>query len=289
MRHFIRSRLFIPVAGAAIAILVTGSGYAYWTERSARIASETAFAGVQEKLATVEEENQGLRALIQQKATENEEFGKQVEELASNVSYLNKLSKTDRELLQKYSSVYFLSENFIPDPLVPINDEFLARRENGEMVHGEVFPFLEKMIAAAKSDGAPLLVLSAYRSFGTQSALKTNYNVTYGSGANAFSADQGYSEHQLGSTVDLTTPENPESLTTAFRKTPQYTWLILHAHEYGFVLSYPEGNQFFQFEPWHWRFVGVALATRLYHENKSFYDLDQREINPYLSRIFDNT
>jgi len=60
-----------------------------------------------------------------------------------------------------------------------------------------------------------------------------------------------------------------------------------YAHEYGFVLSYAEGNSYFMFEPWHWRFVGVELATRLKNEGKKFYDLDQREINQYLVKIFD--
>jgi len=31
--------------------------------------------------------------------------------------------------------------------------------------------------------------------------------MTFGSGANKFTADQGYSEHQLGTTVDFTTSE----------------------------------------------------------------------------------
>lgn len=155
------------------------------------------------------------------------------------------------------------------------------------MIHGDILPYLRSMMRAATADGSPLLILSAYRSFGEQSAVKSSYKVTYGAGANKFSADQGYSEHQLGSTVDFVTPENPSSLTTSFSTTPQYRWLLEHAHEYGFVISYPEGNAHFQFEPWHWRFVGVDLARYLHNDGKYFYDLDQREINAYLARIFD--
>jgi LAS superfamily LD-carboxypeptidase LdcB len=275
--------------GAFIVLLLSGTvAYAYYSKYETRAAT-TAFerALLNERLAAAEEENDKLRSLLQSEAEENEAFGKRVEDLASSVNFLDKLSKTDRELLQKYSSVYFLSENFVPDPLAPINDELLLRPGSNLMLHGQVFPFLEKMMQAAENDNVPLKVLSAYRSFGTQSALKASYKVTYGAGtANQFSAEQGYSEHQLGSTVDFTTPENGDNL-GAFKATPQYNWLVRHAHEYGFVLSYPEGNEYFQFEPWHWRFVGVDLATRLYHENKNFYDLDQREINPYLARIFD--
>ncbi len=242
---------------------------------------------LQEKLASVEGERDRLEDLLNQASEENATFGRRVEELAASVNLLDKLSKTDRELLQKYSSVYFLSENFIPKPLVPLNDEMLARSGTNAMIHGNVFPFLEEMMQAAESDGAPLRILSAYRSFGEQIAVKSGYKVSYGAGANKFSADQGYSEHQLGSTIDFVTPENPTSLTTRFSTTPQYRWLTKNAHKYGFVLSYPENNSFFQFEPWHWRFVGVDLATRLNVESEFFYDLDQRDINTYLSRIFD--
>ncbi len=131
-------------------------------------------------------------------------------------------------------------------------------------------------------------IASAYRSFDTQESLKTSYKVIYGAGsANQFSADQGYSEHQLGTAVDLITPSMKGSLTTAFDKTPASLWLNDNAYKYGFILSYPKGNTYYQYEPWHWRFVGVQLATRLHNENKHFYDLDQRDINTYLVNIFD--
>jgi LAS superfamily LD-carboxypeptidase LdcB len=281
------------VAGVLLSAMLGGATYAWGrasavTAREELAASQQSVTELQQRLTDAEKERDRLQELLRLASDENAAFGKRVEELASSVSFLDKVSKTDRELLQKYSSVYFLSENFVPDPLVPVNDELLARASSNVMIHGNVFPFLEKMMGAAEREGLPLRVLSAYRSFGTQSSVKSGYKVTYGAGtANKFSADQGYSEHQLGTTVDFTTPEKPESLTVAFRDTPQYSWLIRHAHEYGFALSYPEGNSFFQFEPWHWRFVGVDLATYLYYENKYFYDLDQREINPYLLRIFD--
>jgi LAS superfamily LD-carboxypeptidase LdcB len=280
------------VAAALLAALLGGAAYA-WNGRTSLdsvrkelSAAEESVSQLQEKLKSTEEERDRLQELLRQAADENAAFGKRVEELATSVNFLDKLSKTDRELLQKYSSVYFLSENFIPDPLVPIDDELLARSGNA-MIHGDILPYLRSMMRAATADGSPLLILSAYRSFGEQSAVKSNYKVTYGAGANKFSADQGYSEHQLGSTVDFVTPENPSSLTTSFSTTPQYRWLLEHAHEYGFVISYPEGNAHFQFEPWHWRFVGVDLARYLHNDGKYFYDLDQREINAYLARIFD--
>jgi D-alanyl-D-alanine carboxypeptidase len=111
--------------------------------------------------------------------------------------------------------------------------------------------------------------------------------VTYGAGtANQFSADQGYSEHQLGTTVDFTTSSVGATF-SGFEDTESYRWLRDEAHRYGFVLSYPPNNSYYQFEPWHWRFVGVDLAQDLHQDDTYFYDLDQREINEYLITLFD--
>jgi len=74
---------------------------------------------------------------------------------------------------------------------------------------------------------------------------------------------------------------------TGFENTEAYTWLQENAYKYGFVLSYPKGNGYYVFEPWHWRFVGKDLAIKLHREDKNFYDLDQRQIDEYLVSIFD--
>ncbi|HEY4526280.1 MAG TPA: M15 family metallopeptidase, partial [Candidatus Paceibacterota bacterium] len=132
-----------------------------------------------------------------------------------------------------------------------------------------------------------IYVNSAYRSFDEQLALKGQYSVSYGAGtANQFSADQGYSEHQLGTTLDFTTTGLSGGL-AGFDQTPAYDWLEKNAYKYGFVLSYPEGNQYYMYEPWHWRFVGEDLADDLHDSGRNFYDMDQRDIDPYLANIFD--
>lgn len=244
-------------------------------------------AELSQKLSAAETENTSLHDRLREEQDRNNEYGKRVESLASSVGILEKLSKTDRELLQKYSNVYFLSENFVPAPLVAIDPQYLLPNSKPVQVHSAIKPQLDRLLNNAASYNAPLRILSGYRSFGEQAGLKSTYKVTYGSGtANQFSADQGYSEHQLGSTVDFTTPTGKENLDD-FKRTPSFTWLKEHAHEYGFILSYPEGNAFFVYEPWHWRYVGVDLATKLHVEQKSFYDLDQRTINEYLVKIFD--
>jgi D-alanyl-D-alanine carboxypeptidase len=202
------------------------------------------------------------------------------------VNTLEKLRKLDPELLEKYSKVYFLSENYIPAQLSIIDTQYLYNQAKPEQFYSQALPFLQRMLEAAKGENITLKIVSAYRSFEQQAAVKSGYKITYGSGANKFSADQGYSEHQLGTTCDFTTPET-KAVFSKFEGTPAYKWLQENAYKFGFELSYPKNNSFYQFEPWHWRFVGVALATKLHDENKYFYELTQREIDPYLISIFD--
>lgn len=210
----------------------------------------------------------------------------QVQAMAGDVGTLKKLSDTDKELLKKYSRVYFLNENYVPKNLFPVFSQYVYEPAKEKYISGEIWPFLKKLLDDGNAAPADLLIISAYRSFGAQSALKSTYTVTYGSGSNKFSADQGYSEHQLGTTVDFTTVKLGAGF-TAFEKTGGYAWLTENAYKYGFILSYPKKNGYYIFEPWHWRFVGKEMALKLHDENKNFYELTQREIDGYLASLFD--
>lgn len=229
-------------------------------------------------------------ALQQEKQNVQAQLGgvkDQVGSIGGTVTDLQKLSKTDPELLAKYSKVFFLSDNYAPARLAQIPSEYAYSEKNELQIIPEVLPYLKRMLERAEDDGVPLYIQSAYRSFDTQVSLKNAYSVTYGAGtANSFSADQGYSEHQLGTTVDLiTTGTNGQLI--GFDKKPAYAWALANAHRYGFVLSYPKNNAFYIFEPWHWRFVGVKLATELHKSGKYFYEMDQRAIDTYLISLFD--
>jgi len=230
--------------------------------------------------------NLNLSSNLQAEQEKNTMFESQIQSISGVVGTLQKLSQTDKELLKKYSKVYFLSENYIPSKLWRIDGQYLLNPDAEFYFHGDVIPFLSVMIYDAKNNGADLKIVSAYRSFDDQVSVKIGYKTLYGSGANQFSADQGYSEHQLGTTVDFTN-STLKRLVTDFENKPEYKWLVENAHRYGFVLSYPKGNSYYQYEPWHWRFVGIALARKLHDEKKIFYDLTQREIDAYLISIFD--
>jgi LAS superfamily LD-carboxypeptidase LdcB len=252
-----------------------------------RASSEKNYQDIKDTLAGVQHSATSLSEQLIAQEQKSSDVEQRVGAVSSTVGTLEKLSKTDPELLKKYSKVYFLNEHYVPISLSAIAEKYLLPDAKNLQIHANVRPQLENLLAAAESAGLGLRVDSAFRSFGTQAVLKASYRVTYGAGtANSFSAEQGYSEHQLGTTVDFTTVKLAGGL-SGFEKTPEYTWLKQNASRYGFVLSYPENNTSYQFEPWHWRFVGVRLAIELQNQNKFFYDTDQRVIDTYLVNIFD--
>lgn len=242
------------------------------------------------KVAVLEEIVKGTEANItdalEKEREKNNSMINQFDEISNTVGALSKLSKTDPELLKKYSKVYFLNEHYVPISLSDIDSTYVSNKNKKYQIHSDVLGKLESMIKVGNDEGMSLLVLSAYRSFQTQTILKDNYKMIYGAGANKFSADQGYSEHQLGTTVDFTTQKTNGKL-EGFDKTPEYKWMKENAYKYGFIISYPSGNAYYKYEPWHWRYVGVALATKLHEDGKYFYDVDQRIIDNYLINIFD--
>ena len=269
-----------------IALVLSGYvAYQYWVLNNELELTTEENLMLSTELDEQTDENLALSDLSSYQQSIIDSFQSQIESLGGVVGDLEKLAKIDEELLRKYSKVYFLSENYRPAQLTAINQKYLYEKDDA-YIHTEVLPHLERLLDAARSDNIKLLIASAFRSFETQVSLKSEYKVIYGAGtANQFSADQGYSEHQLGTSIDFTTLEG--GTLSKFQASPAYPWLVNNAYKYGFVLSYPEENTYYTFEPWHWRFVGIELAKRLYIDKEYFYDLGQREIDEYLIKLFD--
>ena len=81
------------------------------------------------------------------------------------------------------------------------------------------------------------------------------------------SARPGHSEHQTGLAVDVMGSNNDYD---EFEKSIEFSWMKENAHKYGFILRYPKGKENitgFKYEPWHYRYVGLITATRIFKEN----------------------
>ncbi|MDB5244317.1 MAG: hypothetical protein JWN18_187 [Parcubacteria group bacterium] len=291
----ISKEMVVSTLAMTIGILLLVSGYGFYRVEklstqvntlALALASTTAIfqIALSEATSTIDIALATERQNIQDKLGEVQD---QVGSVTGTVDDLQKLSSIDSQLLAKYSKVFFLSDTYAPARLVEIPATYKYIENAPLQIIPEVLPYVEKMLDAAKDDGVDIYASSAYRSFNTQSALKGQYKVTYGAGtANSFSADQGYSEHQLGTTIDFITT-GTGGILEGFDKKPAYQWMVQNAYRYGFVQSYPPGNGYYIYEPWHWRFVGVKLATSLHKSGTFFYQMDQRKIDTYLISLFD--
>lgn len=120
-----------------------------------------------------------------------------------------------------------------------------------------------KMQAAAKVDGLNIYISSGFRSYSYQKTLYNNYVNRDGvTAADTYSARAGHSEHQSGLAFDVNT------INDSFANTEEGKWLNDNCYKYGFILRYPKGKSDetgYQYEPWHFRYVGVELAEKLYN------------------------
>ena len=125
---------------------------------------------------------------------------------------------------------------------------------------------LSALREGAAANGTPLSVIAGYRSFQRQTDLYERRVDELGdSEAGSRVARPGHSEHQLGTTIDVTT-EGETDVDQSWGATPNGQWLATHAHEYGFLLSYPldaSERTCYDYEPWHLRYVGRELAAQV--------------------------
>ena len=182
---------YITIIVMVMAVIgLAGGGYFSYSA-AGEIVKNT--ADLEEKVLKLEDEKIILTGELQKEQQKNSVFQNQIGQIAGTVGKLDKLSKTDKELLQKYSKIYFLNENYVPKGLVEISQQYIYGEGKIVKVLASTSPFLSQMMNDSKKDGVDLLIISGFRSFNEQSNLKDNYKVVYGTGANKFSADQGYS------------------------------------------------------------------------------------------------
>ena len=185
------------------------------------------------------------------------------------------------DLLTIVTLTYNLGRRYQPADLVPLADYFPVNITLGypsELRQIAVAPLVQ-LIADMHEAGLQPTIISGYRSYDSQVIARDKWSKLEPENVNYLSAPPGYSEHQLGTVVDFGSPELPEvvgrpdvEFHTYFYKTSEGQWLLEHAHEYGFSLSYPRDafdlTGFF-YEPWHYRYIGVELATQLHEQGLS--------------------
>ena len=119
------------------------------------------------------------------------------------------------------------------------------------------------MFADAKALGLNIYISSGFRSYSYQTTLYNRYVSQDGKEiADTYSARPGHSEHQTGLAFDVNQIDN------SFADTAEGKWMANNCYKYGFILRYPKGKTNetgYMYESWHFRYVGVDLASKLYN------------------------
>lgn len=173
------------------------------------------------------------------------------------------------------NKLHKLPENYSPDDLVYPNVRFTFKEKiEKRMMREEAAQALEKLFKAADKDGLPLAGVSAYRSHKRQKTLFEGYVKKDGEKkARTYSAYPGTSEHETGLAIDVTKSDGSCAATGCFAGTPEAKWLAEHAHEFGFIIRYPEGKENitgYTYEPWHLRYVGQSEADNMFKNDLTF-------------------
>lgn len=165
-----------------------------------------------------------------------------------------------------------LPVGYAPDDMANVNKDYLLENKDVR-VRREVAGKLNEMVRAASRKGLKLRVISGFRDFEHQKRLYLEAIANHGP-KQAWVAAPGYSEHQLGTTIDICNTDKRFMLTSRFGDTAEGRWLQDNAEKYGFRNSYTLENvdqSGYRAEPWHFRYVGVsstlAVDTWLASEN----------------------
>ena len=181
-------------------------------------------------------------------------------------TYKTPYPNKDYILVNKY---IYLGEDYVPDNLEDISTNY---SRSGMRLVSSAKDAFETLAKQALKDNKKVIAMSSYRSYQYQVNLYNRYVANEGvNAADTYSARPGYSEHQTGLCVDV---YDGVIDYTNFEKSDSYNWMMDNAYKYGFILRYPKGKENitgYQYESWHYRYVGKKIAKYI-HDNDITFD-----------------
>lgn len=214
-------------------------------------------------------EVKGEQKINEEKKDEQKKEG--VEKKVSNDCPTPKKEYTDQTYKNVGQDISLDDKTYTPSDLVELPKE-LSKYDN-ICVKKEASDAFILMSEDAKKEKLYIKVSSGFRDFSTQKGILDSNIKSGNKDATKSVAKPGYSEHQLGVAVDLTSPSvDNVSATSKFGDTKESAWLEENAYKYGFIESYPkdkEDTTGYIYEPWHYRYVGIDNALLIFESGKT--------------------
>lgn len=191
------------------------------------------------------------------------------------------ITEEDQTIVALVNKEYSLGEDYAPEDLVTVDVPTILENPEVNQLRKVAADALKEMFDEAEESGIYLYARSGYRSYQTQVQLFQGYADQHGEeAANRYSAKPGHSEHQTGLVMDVTSESVNYQLTESFGETEEGKWLKEHAHEFGFIIRYPEGAEGitgYIYEPWHIRYLGIDMATKVYESGVTYEEYLEEE------------
>ena len=182
-------------------------------------------------------------------------------------------TKGNAMLVNKYHA---LNKDYGVSDIVKVSTTYAYE---GMKLNKEAYEAFKKLADDAKKEGYTIVILSSYRTYEYQDKLWTDRKNKSGiQKADAYAARAGSSEHETGLAIDVADYNNPVN----FGEREAYTWMINNSYKYGYILRYPEGKEDitgYDYEAWHYRYLGVDLATKVYNEGITFDEYYEYYLN----------
>jgi len=180
-------------------------------------------------------------------------------------------------LVNKYNK---LPDNFKPQ-LEEIPSTYNASGVGKQYLRKEAKDAFILMHKDAKKLGLKITAYGTYRSIQTQNDI-WNRKVKSGrtiEDVDSLNARGGHSEHHNGLAIDVIRNDY------TMEKTKEFSWIKDNAHKYGFIIRYPKGKESitgYAYEPWHLRYLGPELATKVYESGLTYEEYYAMHIEPTL-------
>ncbi len=210
----------------------------------------------------------------------NNDLKSDIQERIDLEKFLSSVDLYSDDSIQKFvnSSKSFDDKSYIPANLVNIEGEFIYDAKWWtQKVRKEANKNLQRMASHFYRDfWEKMVVVSAYRSYNYQKGIKDRWC------PDNLCAKAWYSEHQSWLAVDFWEASTKYDWDNNEKLQKYYTWLSKNAHKYGFHNTYQKGLDidWYEIEPWHWRYLWQELATYLKTSDLTFAefynDLDNK-------------
>ena len=185
---------------------------------------------------------------------DNYEDAEQIEDPDSLLAYVNRHR--------------YINKDYEPSDLVEMDDKYSNNYYGVNKLRSEAYEHFKEMVDDANSQGIEFVAETTYRSFDDQETIYNNYAYEHTrEETDKYAARPGYSEHELGTAIDLSNVWYIEE------GDEEYKWIEKNCWKYGFIMRYKKNKEDitkYAAEDWHIRYVGVKAATLIHNKNITF-------------------